>query len=143
MLAAHMAWEDISGKSVSLIPVAEYSASEWNCWLQEQFQKHPKRLIASILRERLPTGFAESFIRHFCSHIRQTFASGISRRDREDIAHLLGNGIPLTLVSRRPGDEFVTAGGVETDEIHPETLESKKHQHLYFVGEILNIDGYT
>ena len=34
-----------------------------------------------------------------------------------------------------------TAGGVDTDEVNPQTLESKKAKGLYFAGEILNVDG--
>ncbi|TCT17066.1 hypothetical protein EDC18_101362 [Natranaerovirga pectinivora] len=35
----------------------------------------------------------------------------------------------------------VTVGGVATDEVDPNTLESKIHPNLYFAGEILDIDG--
>ena len=35
----------------------------------------------------------------------------------------------------------VTAGGVDTAEVNPTTLESKKVKGLYFAGEILDIDG--
>lgn len=38
---------------------------------------------------------------------------------------------------------FVTGGGVNTKEVNPKTLESKKMQHLYFTGEILDYNGYT
>jgi predicted Rossmann fold flavoprotein len=40
-------------------------------------------------------------------------------------------------------DEFVTAGGLDLDEINLLTYEHKQHHGLYFAGEILNIDGYT
>jgi predicted Rossmann fold flavoprotein len=40
-------------------------------------------------------------------------------------------------------DEFVTAGGVSLNEINLKTMQSKKHENLYFIGEILNIDGIT
>lgn len=35
----------------------------------------------------------------------------------------------------------VCAGGVDTMEIHPETMESVLHKGLYFAGEIVDIDG--
>jgi predicted Rossmann fold flavoprotein len=35
----------------------------------------------------------------------------------------------------------VTAGGVDTSEINNETLESKLIKHLYFCGEIMDVDG--
>jgi predicted Rossmann fold flavoprotein len=52
-------------------------------------------------------------------------------------------GIPLEVVGRGAGDEFVTAGGVELDEVDPQTMESKICPGLYFAGEILDVDGYT
>lgn len=40
-------------------------------------------------------------------------------------------------------EEFVTAGGILTSEVHVNTLMSKKFQTLYFAGEVLNVDGIT
>lgn len=40
-------------------------------------------------------------------------------------------------------DEFVTCGGVDLKNINMSTLESKQIPHLYFAGEILDIDGIT
>jgi len=51
--------------------------------------------------------------------------------------------IPLTVVGRGAGDEFVTAGGVKLEEVDPATMESKICPGLYFAGEILDVDGYT
>ncbi len=35
----------------------------------------------------------------------------------------------------------VTSGGIKTDEIYPETMQSKKCKGLYFAGEIIDVDG--
>jgi predicted Rossmann fold flavoprotein len=35
----------------------------------------------------------------------------------------------------------VATGGVDTKEINPRTMESKKHKGLYFTGEVLDVDG--
>ncbi|MEM1158820.1 MAG: NAD(P)/FAD-dependent oxidoreductase [Verrucomicrobiota bacterium] len=40
-------------------------------------------------------------------------------------------------------DEFVTCGGIPTQEVDFRTMESKCCPGLYFAGEILNIDGVT
>ena len=40
-------------------------------------------------------------------------------------------------------EEFVTAGGVDTDEVDMRTMESRFHKGLYFAGEVLNLDGIT
>ena len=44
----------------------------------------------------------------------------------------------------RPVKEaIVTIGGVATDEIDPRTMESKLVPHLYFAGEVMDVDGPT
>lgn len=40
-------------------------------------------------------------------------------------------------------EEFVTAGGIRLNEIDPNTMESKIVPHLFFAGEIMDVDGIT
>ena len=40
-------------------------------------------------------------------------------------------------------DEFVTCGGISLDAVNKHTLESLAIPHLYFAGEVLDIDGIT
>ena len=40
-------------------------------------------------------------------------------------------------------DEFVTCGGVSLKAVNPSTLESRHVPHLFFAGEVLDIDGVT
>ncbi len=40
-------------------------------------------------------------------------------------------------------EEFVTAGGIKTEEIDVNSMESKLHKGLFFAGEIINVDGIT
>jgi len=40
-------------------------------------------------------------------------------------------------------EEFVTAGGVDLNEVNLSTYESKKHLGIFFAGEVLNADGVT
>ena len=84
--------------------------TQWEIFLKDQFHNHPKKLIINILSEKLPRRFSEAFVKKYFPHIEVTFAGSIARIDRDKISDLLGNGIPLTLLERRPGDEFVTAG---------------------------------
>ena len=37
----------------------------------------------------------------------------------------------------------MTIGGVATDEIDPRTMESRIVPHLYFAGEVMDVDGPT
>lgn len=40
-------------------------------------------------------------------------------------------------------EEFVTAGGIHLSEIDANTMMSKKIPHLYFAGEVIDVDGIT
>jgi predicted Rossmann fold flavoprotein len=40
-------------------------------------------------------------------------------------------------------EEFVTAGGIQLAEVDVSTMQSKVIPHLYFAGEILDVDGIT
>jgi predicted Rossmann fold flavoprotein len=40
-------------------------------------------------------------------------------------------------------EEFVTAGGIQLSEVDANTMQSKLIPHLYFAGEILDVDGIT
>ena len=40
-------------------------------------------------------------------------------------------------------EEFVTCGGIKLSEINPNTMQSRVIPHLYFAGEIVDVDGVT
>jgi predicted Rossmann fold flavoprotein len=40
-------------------------------------------------------------------------------------------------------EEFVTAGGIALDGIHPTSMESKVVPGLFFAGEVMDVDGIT
>jgi predicted Rossmann fold flavoprotein len=56
------------------------------------------------------------------------------------ISHI--SAYPVT-ISRLQGwdSAMVTAGGVDTKEINPKTMESRVTEGLYFAGEIIDVDG--
>jgi predicted Rossmann fold flavoprotein len=146
MVSSGFAWDKIYASNTKLIhlsPIANMGYIEWENFLKSEFTKHPKKLLVNILSDLLTRRFVDGFITEYVPHIADTFPVSISKVDRENISKLLGNGIPITLIERRPWDEFVTAGGVNTDEIDAENMESKLQENLYFAGEVLNVDGYT
>lgn len=109
--------------------------------LQEGACAHPKKYLLALLETLLPRSFAETLIlthrldngRHLCEQSNEYWHKIVS----------LLKAIPLTLTGRTAGEEFVTAGGVDTTEVNPRTMESYLCPHLYFAGELLNVDGYT
>lgn len=67
----------------------------------------------------------------------------ISKEERMQFVRLMKR-FPLTLTRLRDYDEaIITKGGVKTKEIDPGTMESKRIKGVYFVGEVLDLDGLT
>jgi predicted Rossmann fold flavoprotein len=67
--------------------------------------------------------------------------ANLSAADRERIIRFLTDWRFKVRGSKSWPSAQVTAGGVSTDEINPESLESKIIKNLFFTGEIMDIDG--
>ncbi|MCL2864607.1 MAG: NAD(P)/FAD-dependent oxidoreductase [Lachnospiraceae bacterium] len=69
--------------------------------------------------------------------------NAITKEERHGFVGLM-KGFPLTLIGLRSFNEaIITKGGVNVKEIDPGTMESKLVSGLYFVGEVLDLDGVT
>lgn len=67
----------------------------------------------------------------------------ITKAQRMEFLRVVKN-FPVTITGLRGFREaIVTQGGVKTGEINPKTMESKKTEGLYFVGEVLDLDAVT
>ena len=89
----------------------------------------PKRLINIVL--------------HTAEIPPERVVGQVSSKERERLVYTL-QALPLTVTGTRPiAEAIVTAGGVATRELDPRTMESKIVKHLYFVGELVDVDAYT
>lgn len=144
IVASETAFETIAENSpieIRLQPLSDYNFDKRNSYLLDSSLRSKKELI-TILANKLPRRFCEALLAEL--EIQQhTAISQLNKAHRTLLANQLWNWINLSLIKRRPWDEFVTAGWVTTSEINPETLESNICPWLYFAGEILNIDGVT
>ena len=67
----------------------------------------------------------------------------ITKEDRESLVRTIKN-FGLKFDSLDDIDRaIVTSGGVDVKDIDPKTMESKKVKGLYFIGEVLDLDGLT
>jgi hypothetical protein len=102
---------------------------------------HPDKRFDHVLGSFVPHSLAQILIRELA--ISETKRSNqVAKKEMSRCAERL-KGIPLYIVQRGAGDEFVTAGGVELSEVDPATMQSRLCPGLYFAGEILNVDAFT
>ena len=67
----------------------------------------------------------------------------LSKADRDRLIDRLTNSRYSVHGKTTFKEEFVTAGGVDLNEVDPLTMESRRHPGLHFAGEVLDIDGIT
>lgn len=67
----------------------------------------------------------------------------VNKKSIQQLANLLTNDRYIVSGKTTFKEEFVTAGGVDLKSIDLKTMESKVVPHLYFSGEVLDIDGIT
>lgn len=75
---------------------------------------------------------------------REKKISQLSGAERKQLRAWLKDNFRFLITSHQGFDQaIITAGGVDTSEVYPETMESKLIQGLYFAGEILDVDADT
>lgn len=67
----------------------------------------------------------------------------LGKKQLNNMAQVLTNDVYHMKGKTTFKEEFVTAGGINLKEVNFKTMESKLVSHLFFCGEVLNIDGIT
>ena len=67
----------------------------------------------------------------------------ISREERKAFGMLI-KALPMTVTGTRSfAEAIITQGGISVKDINPSTMESRLVKHLYFAGEVLDLDAMT
>ena len=67
----------------------------------------------------------------------------ITRQERLRLVEIMKN-FEIPLNSKYKLDiAVITSGGVSVKELNPKTMQSKLHDNLYFIGEVIDVDAYT
>jgi len=129
-ISALKAFDNLPYKlNIDLIPILED--------LQEDLNTYPHKEVKNILNKYLP----DKVINYVLKDIEITQkAHRINGKIRDLILEKLHN-FEVEIVGTNKGEETVTAGGINLDEINPKTMELKNIPDLYCIGEVLNIDG--
>jgi len=101
-----------------------------------------KKMVTKQDRFSFPNRLWERFIELAGIRPEKRWAD-LSNKEIHNLTQQLVNGVYNIQGKTTYKEEFVTCGGVSLKEINPDTLESKKLPGLYFVGEVLDIDGVT
>lgn len=108
--------------------------------LQDYLNQNPHKSIRNLIAEFVPKSFAD-YVLYNLKIEAETKCYRIDGKTRDKILDKLHN-FEITVTGTFPDGEVVTAGGVDLKEINSKNMESKIVPHIYFCGEVLDIDGF-
>lgn len=120
----------------------EYSETSLRAYLDVFKNENGKKIIQS----NQLFGLAQRLWKKLCTHADISEELRWSEIPKKQFNKLIDNLLNTTFEIKGKTtfkEEFVTAGGINLQEINLETLESKLHKGLYFAGEIIDVDGIT
>lgn len=145
IISAHTAFETIEESHSLLLklrPQADHDTQWRYDYLTSQAHTQAHKQLKTILAQEFPDRVAQSVCQAVAID-ESTQISQLSKTQKSSIADLIWWWISLTVIKRRPGDEFVTAGWVSLTEVNSDDCQSRICSWLYLAGEVLDIDGYT
>lgn len=107
-----------------------------------EFEKNINRDFKNSLDNLLPKKMIPVMIA-YCGIDPYKKINVISKEERQNLVKALKE-FTMTAVSLRGYNEaIITQGGIDVKEINPATMESKRIQHLFLAGELLDVDALT
>lgn len=115
---------------------------ELNRRVLRDFQTAKNKQMKNALFELMPSSLVQIILQ--LAQIDPDLAvNSLTKQDRARLVEII-KAIPLVIKGTRPIEEaIITRGGIDTREINPTTMESKKVSGLYFSGEVIDVDAFT
>ena len=111
--------------------------------LQRLSIQYPQRQLANIRPYDLPSRLWSYLLSKSLGEKAEKRWGELGKKDLNRLVNTLTND-NYTIHGRSAfKEEFVTCGGISLNSINSNTLESRHRPHLYFAGEVLDIDGVT
>jgi len=125
-------WRKDKQISINLLP---------NLDVLDFFEKNlsTKQNLDNFLSKVLPNRFAEIFT---ADNFSNKPLNQLSRKEIEKIADKLNNWQVLFNETEGYHKAEVTLGGIDTNELSSQTMESKKVAGLFFIGEVVDVTGW-
>ena len=106
------------------------------------FEDNQNKNIENVIRNLLPRDLI-AYVLDSAKIPGDKKINQITKEEREELVKTIKN-FKLIFASLDDIDRaIVTSGGIDVKDIDPKTMESKLVKGLYFIGEVIDIDGLT
>ena len=140
--SAHLADKMHEHPTLTIDMKPALDAEKLDARILRDFSDAPNKDFANILGGLVPSRMA-SVVAILADIPPETKVNTITKTQRAALVRTL-KALPLTPTSTAGYREAViTRGGIDTREVNPSTLMSKKVPDLYFAGECLDVDALT
>lgn len=104
---------------------------------------NPQKLLSTIRPFDLPSRLWTYLLEKTLGQRSRSPWGSLNQKEMNRLVNVLCNDTYQIAGRAAFKDEFVTCGGIALTAVNPTTLESRIRPHLYFAGEVLDIDGIT
>ncbi|QIO08171.1 BaiN/RdsA family NAD(P)/FAD-dependent oxidoreductase [Acinetobacter lanii] len=111
-------------------------------FLKTKKASQPKVLLRTLLTEHLPKSVVLELQSLIWADVAENAIGNISDEKLSHVAERVQGFEVKPSGTEGYRTAEVTLGGVDTTEVSSKTMESKKQQGLYFVGEVLDVSGH-
>lgn len=130
-------WKQSDPVTINLLPDTNLSDA-----LKEAKQHQPRSLARTVIAQWLPKNVVLEFQSLWWSDYQDRPLADWPNEQIERIGNAFNgwNIIPAGTEGYRTAE--VTLGGVDTNELSSKTMAAKKHEGLYFIGEVVDVTGH-
>ena len=111
--------------------------------LEQICRQHPQKQLQTIRPFALPQRLWTYLLEKSMKGRGEAPWGSLNQKEQNRLVNILMNDTYQISGRAAFKDEFVTCGGIALSAVNPVTLESRVRPHLYFAGEVLDIDGVT
>lgn len=130
-------WSTGESLSVDLLPELDVYRV-----LIDRKKTQPRALLRSILTESLPRALVIELQSVLWPHLAETCIAEISDDSLEQLSAALHDWSLLPSGTEGYRTAEVTLGGVDTRDLSSQTMESREHAGLFFIGEVVDVTGH-
>ncbi|WP_031235280.1 NAD(P)/FAD-dependent oxidoreductase [Asticcacaulis sp. AC402] len=109
--------------------------------LMEKKRDRPKAMLTTIASEILPKRLAEKWLEIFALPAEKRMAD-LNKSEMQTLADAINRWTFTPMGTEGYRTAEVTLGGIDTDGLSSQTMESKLVPGLYFIGECVDVTGW-
>ncbi|WP_295148827.1 NAD(P)/FAD-dependent oxidoreductase [uncultured Peptoniphilus sp.] len=106
------------------------------------FEDNENKNLENVMRNLLPRDLI-SYVLDSSKIPGDKKINQITKEERDELVKTIKNFKLIFASLDDIGRAIVTSGGIDVKDIDPKTMESKLVKGLYFIGEVMDIDGLT